>query len=351
VVSALLTTKSFASAFSQEQLMRALEEEKERVEAANLLLLAERQLARATLDALLQHVCVIDETGTILATNRRWLQFGEANGGFPGEGSVGADYLAICDKAEEPDREEAASAAAGIRSVLAGEADRFVMEYACDSPTGKRWFVMNALRAEAPFGARVVIAHQDISEQKRAEEQLRQQALIDGLTGIANRRAFDDALGREWRRACRSGTPLALLMIDVDHFKRYNDHYGHQAGDQCLRAVAGALAGAARRPADLVARYGGEEFAVILPGCSITDAQMVGEKMRRAVADLHLRHEASDTASEVTVSIGVSCLNTEARPCASDGDGVVAGTLIADADTALYRAKTDGRNRVFAQAS
>ncbi|RAU22059.1 hypothetical protein CU669_10235 [Paramagnetospirillum kuznetsovii] len=349
VVSALLTTKSFASAFSQEQLMRALEEEKDLLDAANSALRAERQLAQTTLDALLEHVCVIDETGNILTTNQRWQDFLVANDGDHLLAGIGVNYLAVCDRVKGAMQEEAAAAAAGIRSVLHGSCDRFGMEYACDSPTEKRWFVMSVLRADAPSGARVVIAHQDISERKRAEDQLRHLASVDGLTGVANRRAFDTTLSQEWRRACRSRMPLSLLMVDVDHFKRFNDHYGHQAGDECLRAVAGALAGAVKRPGELVARYGGEEFSVILPSCGLDDARRLAEKMRAAVLALHITHAASETASEVTISVGVSCFAlgdpaVEGVSCDVRPDG-----LIAFADSALYRAKASGRNRVIEQ--
>ncbi|KIL99259.1 GGDEF domain-contatining protein [Paramagnetospirillum magnetotacticum MS-1] len=345
VVSALLTTKSFASAFSQEQLMRALEQEKELLDALNRELWAERQLARTTLDALPDHVCVIDETGTILAVNESWRDFLEANHGDLGSGGVGSNYLHACERADGPRSDGAETAAAAIRAVLQGTSDGFSMEYSCDAPGEARWFLMSVLKAQSASGLRVVIAHQNISKRKEAEIRLRHLAMIDGLTGIANRRTFDETLGQEWRRASRAGTPLALLMIDVDHFKAYNDHYGHQAGDECLKTVAATLAATAKRPADLVARYGGEEFGVILPGCTLTDAQTLAEKMRLAVAELHLPHLASQTSGEVTISIGVSCLNL----VATQGDSLDTQSLIAEADTALYRAKTSGRNCVSAQ--
>lgn len=351
VISALLTTKSFASAFSQEQLMRALEEETRRLDAANLELQAERQLARTTLDALLDHVCVIDQTGTILAVNQRWLEFRDENGGDRDLCGVGANYLDICDRACGDFSEDADKVAQEIRSVMNGANPGFSMEYQCDSATRQRWFLMNVLRAESASGIRVVITHHDISERKAAEFHLRHLAMIDGLTGIANRRTFNETLGQEWRRAIRSGQPLSLLMIDVDHFKAYNDHYGHQAGDECLRAVATTLAATAKRPADLVARYGGEEFGVVLPGSTLADAQALAEKMRLAVAALHLPHVASQTAAEVTISIGVSCLNLAATQNSPQGKQFDTESLIANADTALYRAKTGGRNRVSAQAA
>ncbi|BAE52406.1 GGDEF domain-containing protein [Paramagnetospirillum magneticum] len=351
VISALLTTKSFASAFSQEQLMRALEQEKELLDSLNRELWAERQLARTTLDALPDHVCVIDESGTILAVNGSWREFHEANNGDLAFCGVGANYLEVCEQAEGAQSEGARAVAAGIRAVLDGSQDGFSMEYTCDAPGEARWFLMNVRRAESAGGVRVVIAHQNISQRKEAELRLRHLAMNDGLTGIANRRAFDETLGQEWRRASRAGTPLSLLMIDVDHFKAYNDHYGHQAGDECLKAVAATLAATAKRPADLVARYGGEEFGVILPSSTLADAQALAEKMRLAIARLELPHEASQTEKTVTISIGVSCLNLAESPGALPRNGLDTQILIAHADNALYRAKTTGRNRVTAQAA
>lgn len=339
VVNALLTTKSFASAFSQEQLMRALEQEKERVEAANGQLLVERRLVGATLDALLQHVCVIDATGIILAVNRRWREFADTNGGRSTLLSVGSNYLEACDRAEGEGAEDAHAAAAGIRSVLAGESERFFLEYPCNSPDGPRWFVMSVLRAD-PDGeenARLVVAHQDITEQKLAEAHLRRQAAIDGLTGIANRRAFDETLERECRRAARAMEPMALLLVDVDHFKAFNDHYGHQAGDECLRAVALALAAAVQRPGDLPARYGGEEFAVILPDTELDGAAAMAERLRAAILALAIPHAGNSAGPVVSISVGAAALFP---PMASPAE------LVARADHALYDAKHHGRNRV-----
>lgn len=192
---------------------------------------------------------------------------------------------------------------------------------------------------------------------KQRTDQLHRLAAVDGLTGIANRRAFDAAIDHEWRRACRSKSPMSLLLIDVDHFKKYNDYYGHQAGDDCLRAVASALAATPHRPGELVARYGGEEFAVILPTCDQQNALKFADKLRQAVIDLHVPHAASETAPEVTISLGVAslglyCVSQAEQHPAGNGpcptvencrEGVMA--LIAAADEALYEAKRTGRNR------
>lgn len=192
---------------------------------------------------------------------------------------------------------------------------------------------------------------------KRQTDELRTLSMVDGLTNIANRRAFDKALSREWRRACRSGDCVSLIMLDIDFFKSYNDTHGHLAGDDCLREVAGCLSRNVKRPGDVAARYGGEEFVVLLPGCSLEDAWLVAENIRKEVAQLEIRHEGSAAASHVTVSAGIAMSSALCRdahvcwrkqgvfqsgiPCGLSGD-----SLIKNADRALYEAKNAGRNCV-----
>jgi diguanylate cyclase (GGDEF)-like protein len=180
----------------------------------------------------------------------------------------------------------------------------------------------------------VVETLRDMTVQKEAQVALERLASHDALTGIANRRNFDETLEREWRRCRRDAQSLALLMLDVDYFKPYNDTFGHPAGDVCLQRVAQALAQVPLRASDLVARYGGEEFAVILPNASLQGAREVAERLRAAVWQMAL----PGVAAPVSVSIGVACL--PATPEASPEQ------LMALADAALYRAKHEGRNRV-----
>ena len=171
-----------------------------------------------------------------------------------------------------------------------------------------------------------------------AQKLVMQQLLAtDALTGIANRRNFDTALEREWRRCGRSGQPLSLLMIDVDHFKAYNDRFGHQRGDECLRRVARALTDCIGRPADLVARYGGEEFVCLLPEVGRRGAAKMARRMAAAIARIAIAHPDSPLGAHVTVSIGVATV------------AEIAGqseTLLEFADKLLYAAKKDGRDRI-----
>ena len=214
---------------------------------------------------------------------------------------------------------------------------------------------------------RVIGSVQDITERKTAEQAmaayrdtLEVHMRLDPLTHIANRRALDEHVATHWQRAMRSHSALSLLMVDVDHFKQYNDHYGHVEGDACLQRVAGALAQLVARADDLVARFGGEEFAILLPDTDAQQACALAHRVCEAVRSLGLPHASSDTASCVTVSVGVACVypvfsaagtlhgSGGRAPEGLQGAGL-AQDLFERADAALYLAKQQGRNRVALQ--
>jgi diguanylate cyclase (GGDEF)-like protein len=180
----------------------------------------------------------------------------------------------------------------------------------------------------------------ELRRRQIAETALEELAATDELTGLANRRKFDDLLAFEWRRAERENTPFSLLMLDADLFKAYNDTYGHQAGDMALRGIADCIRAAIKRPADLAARYGGEEFAVLLPSTDRQGALQIAEAIRAAVFAMALKHEKS-LYGVVTVSVGLACMYPR-----QTGD---AAKLLRAADDALYLAKASGRNRVVPQ--
>lgn len=173
---------------------------------------------------------------------------------------------------------------------------------------------------------------------KLQSDLLERYAFIDSLTGLANRRAFDERLSQEWSRCQRSSTCLSLILLDVDHFKSYNDHYGHGQGDACLTTVARALATSQMRAYDLVSRYGGEEFVVILPDADLTGAQQIAERLRQSVYDLAYPHAASPVDNRVTISLGVACTVPQTSATAAQ--------LLRAADRFLYEAKRAGRNRL-----
>ncbi|MCA9642035.1 MAG: diguanylate cyclase [Polyangiaceae bacterium] len=199
-----------------------------------------------------------------------------------------------------------------------------------------------------PINPRLVLVRvQNQLNVKRMGDQLRRNANTDGLTGLFNRAWLDHALTTEWRRARRSREPLSMLLIDVDHFKLYNDHYGHPAGDRCLQAVAEALQEVCRRPADTAARFGGEEFAVLLADTDERGAEVVAQKLLAAIASLGLEHGRSPTSPLVSVSVGMA--TWDPRPFGSlrppDESDVEIAAFIERADRGLYAAKHAGRAR------
>jgi diguanylate cyclase (GGDEF)-like protein len=184
---------------------------------------------------------------------------------------------------------------------------------------------------------RLIKMSAELTAANRALERMSRQ---DGLTELANRRCLDAYLADEMNRARRSKKELSFALCDLDFFKPYNDHYGHQAGDECLKQVAQALRSGCRRPADLAARYGGEEFALVLPETVLSGAALVAENVRAAVARLKISHERSGVAPHLTVSVGVACL--------LPGRNIPIERRVAIADQALYQAKKLGRDRVVA---
>ena len=191
-----------------------------------------------------------------------------------------------------------------------------------------------------PFSIPVVKARVRTHLQlKQRTDMLEKMSMVDGLTGIANRRSFDQRLEHEWGRGKRNGNHISLIMIDIDNFKAYNDNYGHGAGDECLRLVANAIQSSLSRSADFVGRYGGEEFVVLLPDCKEDGALKVSENIRRKVEELNIIHEFSGTADHVTISLGFKSMRCE-------GNG--RAELLHKADQAMYSAKKNGRNKVVA---
>jgi diguanylate cyclase (GGDEF)-like protein/PAS domain S-box-containing protein len=187
----------------------------------------------------------------------------------------------------------------------------------------------------------VAIYMRDVTDRKLLQDQLAHMAFVDGLTGIDNRRSFDEAIDREWKRALRSGSPLSLILFDVDHFKAFNDTYGHLSGDDCLRAIATTLRECIKRPEDLVARYGGEELAVLLPETETAGAEVVANRVCSRVRDLCIPHSHNDGRGIVTISGGVSTAISGGAGSIRMPEG-----LLQAADSALYKAKSLGRNQV-----
>ncbi|NJA07538.1 diguanylate cyclase [Methylococcaceae bacterium WWC4] len=190
-----------------------------------------------------------------------------------------------------------------------------------------------------PFSPSIVLARVKTQIQLKTKSDLLEKlASLDGLTEIPNRRAFDAALERQWNQSKRNGMPLSLLIADIDHFKQFNDYYGHPLGDDCLKKVSASLRTTTHRPEDLVARLGGEEFAILLPNTDAIGAMIRADQYRQAVENLKTPHILNEPYRLVTISIGVATLQPHARDDVS--------TLLGAADNALYQAKHQGRNRV-----
>ncbi|WP_160000511.1 diguanylate cyclase [Roseomonas sp. 18066] len=263
---------------------------------------------------------------------------------------------ALTDRAHPDDVDWVEAAAMAL---AAGDPDAAVT-YRFQHPDG-RWVWID-LRARthrhpvtgAPLG--YVAVMRDATEAKAAEarllealENMEEMATTDALTGLANRRRFEEAMALEWRRCAREGQPLSLLVLDADNFKRYNDRYGHPAGDTCLRMLADCLSATARRPGDVAARQGGEEFAMLMPRTDAEGAALLAERVRAAVAAEALPHAGNQPAGIVTISVGVATVYPEPEldePGARSG----ADALLSAADSALYAAKMGGRNRICAAA-
>lgn len=177
---------------------------------------------------------------------------------------------------------------------------------------------------------------------QKANRELKMMAVKDGLTGLANRRHFNETIERELKRAARSGTELSLILCDIDNFKPYNDTYGHQVGDDCLKVVADAMKKVSIRPGDLAARYGGDEFAFILPDTDLRGAQVIAESIRQTIASLAITHRESVVIEQVTLSFGVAAI----QPSRDQDITEMTRELIEASDQSLYRAKHNGRNQV-----
>ena len=233
---------------------------------------------------------------------------------------------------------------------LGPERESPAISYRCRKPNGDYLWVEANVRfnrdPETNKATGLVASLRDISSRKAAEEKLQAAYLdvealstVDALTGVANRRRLDEVLPLEWRRALRDKTSISLLMLDADNFKKYNDHYGHLHGDECLRQIAEAASAVVQRPGDLIARFGGEEFVVVLPNTDIDASHEIAESIRRAVEALGMEHEMNPSGI-VTVSVGAATQTPYYSGCELTD-------LIEAADRALYEAKRGGRNNVY----
>jgi diguanylate cyclase (GGDEF)-like protein len=312
------------------------------------------EFALAVLDGLDSHIAVLDDSGQIIAVNRAWRRFAEANGGCDSGSFVGSNYIAVCDIAARTDA-LAGAVRGGIHAVRDGRQDVFTLEYPCDSPTAARWFILRITRCTAAGRVYLIVAHSDITERVRAERTIsetkhavdaatralrralrreQRMARTDDLTGAHNRRQFFELGERLFAVARRQAQPLALILLDIDRFKGINDNHGHEAGDAVLVHVVEVMR-AQLRGVDLLARIGGEEFAILLPQTDTERALHVAERLRQELAQRAV--ELAGTLLRVTVSAGVATLEATDEALES---------LMRRADAGLYAAKQSGRDRI-----
>ncbi|QLI82991.1 sensor domain-containing diguanylate cyclase [Chitinibacter fontanus] len=280
------------------------------------------------LDALQAQIAVIDANGAICYVNQAWRDFASSNGMSADYEWEGNNYLAAC---KIGSTDEGLQAANLIEDVISGLRDEAYLEYPCHSPTMRRWFMMHV--AIIPSTPLCVISHHNITDRKLIEEKVEELSLHDPLTGLGNRRLFLQESHRQWLHNQRYHTGMSVLMIDIDHFKIYNDYFGHLAGDQCLIAVADVIQSNAHRPDDVAIRFGGEEFLLLLGQTDAPSALLVAEKIQAGIMALPLHTPAN---GPITVSIGIA----SARPSSLSE----ANRLVDLADKQLYLAKESGRN-------
>ena len=293
---------------------------------------------QGVLDALTAHVCVLDDDGVILMVNRAWREYAAANDALAARVHEGNNYLNVCGQAVRGGAAngiEALPFSQMLQEVLRGHRSTFQLEYACHSPSEQCWFVARVSRMEGTDPMRIVVAHDNVTQLKLAQEQLRLQASTDELTGVANRRSLMTQLAAEYERVQRHPEQrCGVLAIDLDHFKQVNDTWGHAVGDEMLRHVT-RLMQQETRSLDVVGRSGGEEFTVLLPDTGPMQAFELAERLRKCIEYSPLETGLHTIA--VTVSIGISVMS------ASDAD---IGVVLSRADSALYDTKNAGRNAV-----
>jgi GGDEF domain-containing protein len=269
---------------------------------------------KAVVDATMDSMVVIQTDGSFVFTNKSWHELGRVSQWFTDSKWQSANYLTACDVAAAKGDHFAAKAAKGIRKVSRAEQDVYYLEYPCDGLLASRWFVMRVTQFSLADTQYLVISHHDITARKLAEQEATDLAHLDDLTGISNRRRFEEFLSHQWRRSVRMKTPISLAMIDIDHFKQVNDTYGHGIG----------------------ARYGGEEFTILLGSTDSSGAMQVIEKLLKNVRNLKIPNENASTKPTLTLSIGLATIYPDKTNEYED--------LLLAADKLLYSAKTAGRD-------
>jgi diguanylate cyclase (GGDEF)-like protein/PAS domain S-box-containing protein len=287
------------------------------------------------LDTITDHIAIIDDQGIIIYVNKSWVEFGLSNGMNQKKQWLGLNYFDACGS---QDNREGADARRGIESVLNGRNTSFYHEYPCHSSTDKRWFLMRVNAIIYNKSRIVIIAHSNISERKTAEEQALHLSRTDSLTGLSNRRHFDDFFANEWKRCIRLQAPITLALIDIDYFKHLNDSQGHHAGDKCLEVISDILKEFTKRPSDICARYGGDEFVVVYGNSVMDESLVLILKIMDTIRKREILNPNSPINRIVTVSIGLVTTYPDIDSSTE--------ALVKTADRLLFKAKDGGRDNI-----
>lgn len=292
-----------------------------------------KDLLSSTIDVLEDHIAIINHAGLITYVNKPWVDFGHDNEITTSHEWVNNNYIQVCERSVESGAPLAAEALQGILAVINGEKSIFTIEYPCHAPAEERWFRMRIVPIESAPPL-FLVSHSNITRAITAEKL----SLYDPLTSLANRRYFTAFFENEWRRCFRDQTEVGLLMIDVDHFKEYNDQYGHVAGDRCLCSIADIMSSYTRRPGDIAARFGGDEFIVVLGGSSDKECESIAKGVASAIKNLNFQLE---NGNPITVSIG--CISLKPQQNSIDP------SIYDRVDKCLYAAKLERGSIVSSQ--
>lgn len=286
----------------------------------------------AAFNVLPEHICVINKTGDIQFVNQSWVDFEINNSLSKPTDWYKANYFNACKISSSDSNDEILHIVSGIKAVANSKLSTFTFEYPCHSADNQRWFLLNCLPFNYNHNTYTLLQHVNVTKKKQAEIN----SNIDALTGVGNRRAFNEFFENEWLRCSRSGLPISIIIIDIDNFKVFNDTYGHVKGDWCLKIISNELRKLANRPTDMLCRYGGEEFIYVLGNTTSKQAEDICTKVHDALKELNINHKAIKKNPYVTVSIGLACIHPENLDDKSN--------LIEYADKYLYDAKSQGKN-------
>jgi diguanylate cyclase (GGDEF)-like protein len=283
----------------------------------------------AVLDSLDMHITVIDGNGEIRYVNQAWKDFAKNNGMDKPVDWCTFNYLSICRNAANDD-DYSLAIAEGIQSVIDSDTVVFEYEYPCHSPIAKRWYSLRVSPLKDVPNL-FVVCHQNITRNKVNEKQAKRLSEEDPLTGLYNRRGLDASIQKELARAVRYQVEMSFVLMDIDHFKVFNDCFGHQAGDRCLLAIADIIKKYTRRPSDIAARIGGDEFVLIFSKTPREKVLFLVDAIKRSVYDLNLKN---DSGHRITISAGISLLIPDANHDYQE-------IIYQQADAALYHAKKE----------